>query len=114
MTGIVTRPVDTALEDRLTSAGLPPFLARIYAARGIGSPSQLDADIKRLIPPEQLLNAGKMAVHLADTIAERKKLLIVADYDADGSVVPGGGPLTDQHNTVFTAPDVQAVNLQLG
>jgi single-stranded-DNA-specific exonuclease len=85
MTGIVTRPVDTALEDRLTSAGLPPFLARIYAARGIGSPSQLDADIKRLIPPEQLLNAGKMAVHLADTIAERKKLLIVADYDADGA-----------------------------
>jgi single-stranded-DNA-specific exonuclease len=85
MTGIVTRPVDTALEDRLTSAGLPPFLARIYAARGIGSPSQLDADIKRLIPPEQLLNAGKMAAHLADTIAERKKLLIVADYDADGA-----------------------------
>ena len=85
MTGIVTRPVDTALEARLTSAGLPPFLARIYAARGIGSPSQLDADIKRLIPLEQLLNAGKMAAHLADTIAERKKLLIVADYDADGA-----------------------------
>jgi hypothetical protein len=85
MTGIVTRPVDTELEDRLTIAGLPPFLARIYAARGIGSPSQLDADIKRLIPPEQLLIAGKMAAHLADTIAERKKLLIVADYDADGA-----------------------------
>jgi single-stranded-DNA-specific exonuclease len=85
MTGIVTRPVDTELEDRLTIAGLPPFLARIYAARGIGSPSQLDADIKRLIAPEQLLNAGKMAALLADTIAERKKLLIIADYDADGA-----------------------------
>ena len=26
-------------------------------------------------------------------------------YDASGQVLPGGGPLTDQHNTVFTALD---------
>jgi hypothetical protein len=25
-------------------------------------------------------------------------------YEADGSVVPGGGPLTDLHNTPFAAP----------
>jgi hypothetical protein len=35
-------------------------------------------------------------------------------YEADGSVVPGGGPLTHRHNTVFTAPDQAAVNAQLG
>lgn len=35
-------------------------------------------------------------------------------YDADGSVVPGGGPLTDRHNTVFEAPDVAQVNATLG
>lgn len=85
MTGIVIRPVDAALAERLTAAGLSPFLARIYAARGIGSPAQLDADIQRLIPPEQLLNTGRMAALLADAISAGKKLLIVADYDADGA-----------------------------
>ena len=36
--------------------------------------------------------------------------------DADGSVVPGGGPLTHQHNMVFAAPveaDVSAALLGL-
>lgn len=26
-------------------------------------------------------------------------------YDANGNVIPGGGPLTDRHNTRFAAPD---------
>ena len=34
-------------------------------------------------------------------------------YDAAGSVEPGGGPLTDRHNTVFATPDQQEVNLRL-
>lgn len=34
-------------------------------------------------------------------------------YEADGSVVPGGGPLTDRHNTEFTAPDADEVNVKL-
>lgn len=35
-------------------------------------------------------------------------------YDAAGGVVPGGGPLTDSHNTVFAAPDAGEVNTRLG
>ena len=34
-------------------------------------------------------------------------------YNADGAVEPGGGPLTDQHNALFDAPDEQAVNARL-
>ncbi len=30
-------------------------------------------------------------------------------YEADGSVVPGGGPLTDRHNTVFDSLDEAAL-----
>jgi len=85
MPNIVTRPVESALTARLIASGLSPFLARIYAGRGINDPAQLDADLKRLIPPERLLNVGKMATMLADAIAAHKKLLIVADYDADGA-----------------------------
>lgn len=34
-------------------------------------------------------------------------------YDPDGAVEPGGGPLTGQHNTVFSSPDADAVNARL-
>ena len=34
-------------------------------------------------------------------------------YDAAGGVEPGGGPLTDRHNTVFTTPDAEEVSLRL-
>jgi hypothetical protein len=33
--------------------------------------------------------------------------------DADGHVVPGGGPLTDRHNTVFAALDEAVVSAAL-
>jgi len=85
MSNIVTRAIDDAAVAQLVAGGLSPFLARIYAARGITTPAQLAPDLTRLIAPEQLLNAKTMAALLADAIAGRKKLLIVADYDADGA-----------------------------
>lgn len=76
-------PADTAAQ--LAESGIAPLLARIFAARGIRDPAQLDTDIKRLLPFSLLKNAEQMACHLADAIAEKKKILIVADYDADGA-----------------------------
>ena len=76
-------PADTA--QFLVQSGLTPLLARIYAARGILNPAQLDTDIKHLLPFSLLKNAETMASLLADAIADKKKLLIVADYDADGA-----------------------------
>ena len=34
-------------------------------------------------------------------------------YEPEGEVVPGGGPLTDAHNTPFGTPDAQQVNAAL-
>ena len=34
-------------------------------------------------------------------------------YDADGSMLPGGGPFTDRHNTTLLAPDAQALSTAL-
>ena len=34
-------------------------------------------------------------------------------YDAAGQVIPGGGPLTEQHNTAFAAPDAAEVSRRL-
>ncbi len=85
MSNIITRAVDDAAVAQLVAEGIPPFMARIYAARGISHSEQLAPDLSRLIPLDRLLNVGTMAALLADAITARKKLLIVADYDADGA-----------------------------
>lgn len=63
------------------------------------------------------VNANVHSVHQADGshVGNLKRVGAVwkfkaIGYDEDGSVVPGGGPLTDRHNTVFAAPDAAAVN----
>lgn len=85
MPGITLRTADTAIINTLTQSGVPPLLARIYAARGVTSEQQLATALEQLHAPDNMLNLQAMAVLLADAMAARKKLLIVADYDADGA-----------------------------
>lgn len=85
MSKIVQRPCPEAPARQLTASGIAPLLARIYAARGITDPAQLNTDVKRLLSFTLLKNADRMAMLLADAIAAGKKILIVADYDADGA-----------------------------
>ena len=82
---IVERPYDEADRRALIDAGLHPVLARVYAARRIRSAAELADDVQRLLPPASLARCEEAAVLLADAIAAKKKLLIIADYDADGA-----------------------------
>jgi single-stranded-DNA-specific exonuclease len=82
---LVERPFRDADRRALIAAGLHPVLARVYAARQIRSAAQLEDDFKRLLPPASLAHCEHAATLLADAIAAGKKLLIVADYDADGA-----------------------------
>jgi len=85
MTQIIRRPFDPKAASRLAGSGIPPLLARIYAARGIEQAAQLETGLHRLLPYPRLKYADRMAALLADAIAAQKKILIVADYDADGA-----------------------------
>jgi single-stranded-DNA-specific exonuclease len=85
MTQIIQRHYAADAVQNLSDSGMPALLARIYAARGIHDSVQLDTGLARLLPFTQLKNAQEMACLLADAIAARRKLLIVADYDADGA-----------------------------
>ncbi|MDR2195618.1 MAG: single-stranded-DNA-specific exonuclease RecJ, partial [Gallionellaceae bacterium] len=85
MPRITARPYSAADAQQLERGGISPLLARIYAARGIRSADELETGLDRLLPFTQLMNAKRMATLLADAIAENKKLLVVADYDADGA-----------------------------
>lgn len=85
MSKITTRTFDSHAFETLHRCGLPPVLARIYAARGIEHSQQLETALARLIPFDQIKNINRMAELLADAIAAGKRLLIVADYDSDGA-----------------------------
>jgi len=82
---IVERAAPADAVKQLVSAGVPPLLARLYAARGVAAPADIETDLEKLAPLDSMLNLAAMAQRLADAIAEKKRLLIVADYDADGA-----------------------------
>ena len=69
----------------LEQAGVAPLLARLLAARGVRSAEELDDGLARLLPPDTLLGAAAAAHLLADAIAARQRLCVVADYDCDGA-----------------------------
>ncbi|HZN85166.1 MAG TPA: single-stranded-DNA-specific exonuclease RecJ, partial [Burkholderiales bacterium] len=66
-------------------AGVHPVLARIYAARRIRSALELKYETAGLIAPKFLKSIEAAARLLADAIQAGKRMLIVADYDADGA-----------------------------
>lgn len=82
---IVTRSVPQTAFEALLAAGVHPVLARAYAARGVSTPQQLDTSFNGLAPVGRLKNCVAMARLLADAIAAGQRLMIVADYDADGA-----------------------------
>ncbi|MGN6649353.1 single-stranded-DNA-specific exonuclease RecJ [Trinickia sp.] len=85
MTRIVTRACSPADETALIRHGLHPILARLYAARGVRLPDEIETGLTRLVPPVRLKGTDDAARLLAAAIAQRKRLLVVADYDCDGA-----------------------------
>src|SRR5476651_2174462 len=68
---IARRNTPQAALSTLIADGIPPLLARVYAARGIASAQQLAADLGGLVPFASLQNVERMASLLADAIAAR-------------------------------------------
>ena len=75
-----------------------------------------------LAGPLQLLpvNAEVVAVHTADGAHVGSLKLVggvwkfkAMGYDAAGRMEPGHGPLTNQHNMAFAAPDAAEVSARL-
>ncbi len=85
MSNITVRDYSPQAFDKLSQSGFPSVLARIFAARGIEDPNQLEDALSHLIPFNQFKNISLMAELLADAITAKKRLLIVADYDSDGA-----------------------------
>jgi len=62
-----------------------PVLKRIYAARDIKTADDLNYSLQKLLPYEDLSNIQEAVTLLAEAIRSNKRILIVADFDADGA-----------------------------
>lgn len=64
--------------------GVPTFIAEILARRGVQSEQELELKLKHLLPPD--LKGLDQAVELIDqAIDQKKQIVIIGDYDADGA-----------------------------
>ena len=85
MTRLSVRPYSFRQSELLRQSGLHPVLARLFAARGVTDSGELTTELSSLIAPTALLHIEQAAIFLADAIAQKKKMVIVADYDCDGA-----------------------------
>ncbi|SUB24781.1 single-stranded-DNA-specific exonuclease RecJ [Avibacterium avium] len=62
-----------------------PLLDRLYRARQIENPQQLDRTLKAMLSPHTLFGMDKAAELLAQARMAQKNIVIVGDFDADGA-----------------------------
>jgi len=82
---IITRDVPPRAAWALEQSGLHPLLARLFAARGISQREELDDALAQLLPPSTMKGTDEAARALADAMAAKRRICIVADYDCDGA-----------------------------
>jgi single-stranded-DNA-specific exonuclease len=61
------------------------ILKRIYLARDIKSDTELQRGLAQLPSPWLLTGMEEMVLYLINAIEQQKKIVIVADFDADGA-----------------------------
>jgi len=66
-------------------AELHPLLRRIYSARGVRSPHELELGLDRLIPVRELDGIESAVDLLLHHHARASRILVVGDFDADGA-----------------------------
>jgi len=82
----IVRPSSSTAADE---AGCPdavdPLLWRIYRARGIGDPAELERELSALIPPERMAGLAQAVDVLLEALQAARRILVVGDFDADGA-----------------------------
>jgi len=104
---IQTRTAET--QEGTLSGDIHPVLRRVYLNRGIASDEQLDRSLAGLPSYQSLSGIDKAVDLLSAAIEQSKRILIVADFDADGATscavaVRGLRMLGAQH-VDFVVPD---------
>lgn len=64
---------------------LHPVMQRIYAARGVTSMDRLQYSLQAMLPPQALAQIDQAAALTAAVVMDRKRTVVVGDFDADGA-----------------------------
>ncbi|MDO9212964.1 MAG: single-stranded-DNA-specific exonuclease RecJ [Methylococcales bacterium] len=103
---ITQRPI---IKKAVQFGAIHPLLARIYAARGLSTETELDRSLAKLPSPWLLSGMTEMVEQLITAIKDQKRLCIVADFDADGAtscvVAIKGLQLLGAKNVSFVVPN---------
>lgn len=73
------------LDEVTLSDVIHPVLKRVYAARNIRSSDDLDYSLAYLLPYDTLTGINEAVLLLQEAIVNKSRILIVADFDADGA-----------------------------
>jgi len=78
---IVRRPA----AEVVLPASIHPVLRRVYGARGVRGPEDLEVGLERLLPVSSLGGMAAAVDILLHCHRERRRVLVVGDFDADGA-----------------------------
>jgi single-stranded-DNA-specific exonuclease len=81
---IVRRAPHAGLEAALPDS-LHPVLRRVYCARALGGPDELELRLEHLLPVSTLGGCEQAAELLVDCHQRQARVLVVGDFDADGA-----------------------------
>ena len=62
-----------------------PLLQRVFAARDINQPNEVDKTLSSLLPYHDLLHIDRAVERLSTALEQQESILIVGDFDADGA-----------------------------
>ncbi len=103
------RVLDPQLASQWSGQAVHPLMARLWALRGVSTPSAMDTDLKHMLPPLMLKGMAQAAADLAQALCDRARLVIVADYDCDGATACAVGmrglKALGAHNVQAVVPD---------
>ncbi|MBI3560492.1 MAG: single-stranded-DNA-specific exonuclease RecJ [Gammaproteobacteria bacterium] len=80
---IVRRQAEAVQHD--LPADLHPLLTRVYLSRQLTQARQLEQSLSALLPFHDLKDIDKAALLLVEAIQQQRRIVIVADFDADGA-----------------------------
>lgn len=72
-------------DDSHLPAQLHPLLRRLYASRGVKNAEELERGVKGLLAWQQLDGIDAGVTLLQQALADRRRIVVVGDFDADGA-----------------------------
>src|SRR5688572_20362454 len=64
---------------------LHPLLQRVFAARDINEPHEIDKALSALLPYHNLLHLDQAVQRLGAAFEKQERIVIIGDFDADGA-----------------------------